>query len=403
MSTPSRTYLPTKTEHVYFRVSAKRDPNTGKPDRIYSFWYRDETGKGQFKTVGRHSKGVRPATAYKARHEFLDTLEKGESIPHIPSITVGQVVEVYSEWQNNEGKHIDRPLQQYNMHMRCRFHMVPIASITPGMLSKIRAELRKTPAVLKAPKAPADDYIPPPLRTLSDQTIHHLFSFLRAAVYHAIATNLWHGQNPFASKRNSAWSLPKVKNHRNRYFTPKEAFEILNQLKLRSYVVFVMAYFSLKHGIRATELMSLRAHDIDTSARIIHITAKGGMIQPISVSQEIIDLLQSLDRIGTQYVFSFSEDGLQKVKRIPSVFGRIVKDMGLNPPNISTTLRVTFHTFRHTFASWLAQSGKVTLQEIKDLMRHESIEMTLKYAHLIPGKQQQKTAIIDEVLSSQSG
>ena len=37
---------------------------------------------------------------------------------------------------------------------------------------------------------------------------------------------------------------------------------------------------------------------------------------------------------------------------------------------------------RHTFASWLAQSGKVTLMELQKLMRHKNITMTMRYAHL---------------------
>ena len=60
---------------------------------------------------------------------------------------------------------------------------------------------------------------------------------------------------------------------------------------------------------------------------------------------------------------------------------------------------VTFHTLRHTFASWLAQSGKVTLLELQKLMRHESLAMTQRYAHLIPGQERSKLAIIDNLLT----
>ena len=57
----TRKYTKTKFEGVFFRQSAKRDPRTGEYDKIYCFWYADHEGKGHWKTVGRHSKGVRPA------------------------------------------------------------------------------------------------------------------------------------------------------------------------------------------------------------------------------------------------------------------------------------------------------------------------------------------------------
>ena len=44
---------------------------------------------------------------------------------------------------------------------------------------------------------------------------------------------------------------------------------------------------------------------------------------------------------------------------------------------------VTFHTLRHTFASWLVMEG-VPLFEVSKLLRHASIQMTERYAHLAP-------------------
>ncbi len=47
----------------------------------------------------------------------------------------------------------------------------------------------------------------------------------------------------------------------------------------------------------------------------------------------------------------------------------------------SGILDASFHTLRHTFASHLAMSG-VDLNTIRELMRHKSLDMTQRYAHL---------------------
>jgi integrase len=44
---------------------------------------------------------------------------------------------------------------------------------------------------------------------------------------------------------------------------------------------------------------------------------------------------------------------------------------------------VTFHTLRHTFASWAVMRG-VTMKELQELLGHSSLAMTMRYAHLAP-------------------
>ncbi|MCX6154059.1 MAG: tyrosine-type recombinase/integrase, partial [Candidatus Kapabacteria bacterium] len=45
--------------------------------------------------------------------------------------------------------------------------------------------------------------------------------------------------------------------------------------------------------------------------------------------------------------------------------------------------KIGWHTFRHTFASHLAQHG-VAIQLIKELLGHSDITTTMRYAHLSP-------------------
>jgi integrase len=52
-----------------------------------------------------------------------------------------------------------------------------------------------------------------------------------------------------------------------------------------------------------------------------------------------------------------------------------------------------FHDLRHTFASCLAMAG-MDLRTIQELMRHKSIQMTMRYAHLHPEHLKGKTDVL---------
>jgi integrase len=54
-----------------------------------------------------------------------------------------------------------------------------------------------------------------------------------------------------------------------------------------------------------------------------------------------------------------------------------------NAVNAAKLDDVTFHTLRHTFASWAMQKG-AALRELQELLGHSSLSMTMRYAQLSP-------------------
>lgn len=403
MADQNRRYIKTKFDGVYYRISAKKDPRTGEQDRVYCFWYADAEGKGHWKTVGRHSAGVRPPFARQTRNEFLAAMSSGTN-PHTRDrYTLGDAVDAYVTWASSEGKHVSRPLQQYDKHLRQKLHALPVTAITSGLLCKIKEDLANTKATLARPASPAKGYIAPPSRTLSPQTIAHQFSFLRRCVNRSIATGAWSGANPFSSQKNGAWQMPKIDNGRLRFFTPQEATALLASLQQKSPQLHDMAFLSLKTGIRATEIFKLRGQDVNAQAGVLHVTAKGGRMESIHAPDDVITMLLAYGRTGGEYIFQKRGDTSGPINSTSGAFRRSVQELGLDTSDGDSRFAVTFHTLRHTFGSWLAQSGQVSLIELKALMRHKTLTMTQRYAHLIPGQERKRLSIIDDTLKLAHG
>jgi len=60
-----------------------------------------------------------------------------------------------------------------------------------------------------------------------------------------------------------------------------------------------------------------------------------------------------------------------------------------------------FHDLRHSFASWAVQRG-ATRQEVKDLLGHSLLAMTLRYGHLAPEHLRSAVARLDAALPAEA-
>ncbi len=377
-------FIKTGIRGVFYRESRTRKCSYGA-DRCYVVWYKDALGRPHWHTVGWHSDGIRANYANEIRAKLMGQPAepaRAKAKPPTPApspepaLTVGQAMASYLAWAEGEGKHVAPEHNRYDNHLKSRLDAIPLDCITLQMLWDLKAGLR---------------------RGMSPQSVRHCFGLLRRAVNHAIEVEKWHGANPFAIKRQGPFKLPRADNEATRYLTRKEAKALLAALRPRSQQLHDMALLSLKTGLRATEIFGIHGQDLDMHGLVIHIRAKGGERQTVPAPDDIMQILAGYRRLPHERVFQDDQGG-PITWGVSCTFDRVVAELGLNDGVTDKRRRVRFHTLRHTFASWLAQSGEVTLHELMEMMRHKRIEMTLRYAHLIPGGGRRKLSIIDDAL-----
>ena len=358
---------------VFYRILKQRDPATGKPDCTFYISKPDEFGVPHWISLGRKSKGM---TARKAA-----ALKNGDSQETLLSIknrayTVGNAVEDYVVWASNQGKITDRPLAQYDFHCKQLIHNIPLRSFHPEQAEALKVRLMK--------------------KSISTQSVHHILAFLRRAINYAIGRGKA-TSNPFRVLPGGVFRMPVLDNKRLRFLTPEECRILLEALKKVSPQTYYMAQLSLKTGMRATEIFRLQWTDIDAISCCLHIRAKGGRREVVSAPRDVVDMLLQLPKVdGSPYCFPMPDGRIRT--QTPATFRRVVQRLGMQAPKDSP-YHISFHVFRHTFASWLAQSGQVTLHELMHLMRHRSIEMTQRYAHLIPSEITGKLSLVSRMLS----
>jgi site-specific recombinase XerD len=135
----------------------------------------------------------------------------------------------------------------------------------------------------------------------------------------------------------------------------------------------------LRCGLRVSEACSLRWDDYDVEAGSIRVNdGKGHVDRVVYVSPDLERELKGWRAkvAGSPYLFpSRKRKGRPIDRRVVNV---IMSEYLLRA---SVSRRYTPHCLRHTFATQLLNAG-VTLEVLKELMGHHSIQNTLKYAQL---------------------
>jgi site-specific recombinase XerD len=224
----------------------------------------------------------------------------------------------------------------------------------------------------------------------SPRSIQYCLAVIRQVFNSAYRNGVYSGDNPVKKVK-----VPKVDNRRMRFFTQDEAKRLMDRLHAENRTMWEVSLISLHCGLRAKEILKLRWIDINISDGLIQVAGKGEKTRFAHMTGPVKDMLLSKD-IGTPDALLFPDPDGGIRKEIPRTFARVVKDMGFNNGVTLRKDRAVFHTLRHTYASWLVQSGE-DIYVVQKLLGHSTLAMTERYSHLSPQNREASVSKIEKI------
>jgi integrase/recombinase XerD len=144
---------------------------------------------------------------------------------------------------------------------------------------------------------------------------------------------------------------------------------------------YIMMLLLLDTGIRLSELVHIKLQDMNiANSEIIITQGKGGKARRVFLSEKTESVLKKYLRVrgdipGNPYLFINSEDKPIKNRNVQeriTVYGQKAKLEGV---------RVSPHTFRHTFAKMYITRGGDPFS-LQSLLGHSTLEMVRHYVNL---------------------
>ncbi len=209
---------------------------------------------------------------------------------------------------------------------------------------------------------------------VSITTVNIELRMLRAA-FNTAAKWKYLEENPFKGVR--FFQLPD----KEPPYLSREEFQKLLKLISENWLRDVVITAAMT-GMRRGEIINLRWEDVNLKTRTIVVQSstryrtKYGKRRLIPINDVVFQILQKRqEKVKSEYVFT-----LRGRQISGDWFSHRLKEY-MNKLNSPKKLNV--HSLRHTFASWLVQSG-VSIYEVQKLLGHSDIKVTQVYSHLAP-------------------
>lgn len=191
---------------------------------------------------------------------------------------------------------------------------------------------------------------------------------------------------------------PKIDNKRLRFLTHDEADTLLKELAKRSMQLHDEALLSLHCGLRAGETFNLTWDDVDLENGLLTLRDAKAGTRTAYMTKGVKAMLTGRKPLAENKLVFPARDG-KKTKRVSNLFVKVVEALKLNTGVTDRRQRLVFHSLRHTYASWLVQSG-IDLYQVKELIGHSTISQTERYSHLAPGNLKNAVKVFEKNMSA---
>lgn len=389
--------LKVKTQYpgVRYYEHPTRKQRNGQPDRYYSIRYKKdgrtiEEGMGwateQWNAEKAHNIlnklkenrkiGSGPQSLSEMRQKIAAERAAAEQEASEESVSSMSFQDFFERFYMAEAKRTKRSWltdeQRFNKVIKPAIGMKPLSAI---MREDVQAIID---SLVAAGAAPA---------TIKQYRSIISYTFTQASLMKLEGTIIFKGQNPAIGVK-----VPPITNARERFLTANEAKALVNAAKkLPNQDLHDCIVLSLNTGLRLGELQRLEWPDVDLTYAMLTVRDEahrkpGGKVPLNNTALKIFKKRHDARQIAPSMNMVFPPiDGCTARTNFSHAFKALVDSIGLNDgirPD-DRARRIVFHSLRHTFASWLACNGE-DIYRIQRLMRHKSITMTMRYAHLIP-------------------
>jgi integrase len=351
------------------------DPK-GRRGEWWVLWYdadsRRHREKAGTKSAARDLYALRKTQTRQLLH-FPETMRRKQSV------SLKAICADYTDSLKANGRDSREQAKTRLEEVTALMGEIPAKSITPQDIERLKARLGATPA--RGRKDPED---PKKERSRTPASVNRYLQDLRAA-FNLARRNGKVDRNPVADVR-----LMRENNKRVREMTVEEEKAILTALDpsqkrtksgrqdrrfrtdLRPLVRFL-----LDTGLRAGEACNLRWPDVDWRAEVVTLReTKAGKVQHASLSAEAVDILTDLLRADDGYVFAWADGRPFTVDYVTHAFHKAAVNAGVADVHV--------HDCRHTAACRWLRAG-VDIYTVSKLLRHASVVMSERYAHLSQG------------------
>ena len=188
-------------------------------------------------------------------------------------------------------------------------------------------------------------------------------------------------------------TLPE-KEFRERYLSEEEARRLLNALdadkdRQAAQVVKLLLFT----GARKSEVLAALWENVDMERRILTVPlSKSGKARHIPLSDAALQVLAEIPR-QSEWLFPSSRNR-SHISTIYDAWDRVRERAGLKD--------VRLHDLRHSFASFLVNSG-CSLYEVQKILGHQNPKVTTRYAHLAQDSLLRAANIVGEKLGEKEG